>query len=213
MWLNICTEQCNTNCHCDSNRNATKTVNIFSLDWTRRQIFRPPDIPQSLRRAWQPKDKFCKEYQITDVWSVCHLTLSFSKVQSTWCNYKQNLYRQVQWYFYFRQTQMRQRLQTLDTAVAEYTVVTTNGYPGVSSVRCLKQILSSLLLEADMCADLVSSWVVFGVTFGIRSEHSNFSVNSQHFLLPLKCPSHVIERNTLWHFILCNTWQILCAIN
>lgn len=83
----------------------------------------------------------------------------------------------------------------------------------LSSVRCPKQILSSLLLEADMCADVVSSWVVFGVTFGIRSEHSNFSVNSQHFLLPLKCPSHVIERNTLWHFILCNTWQILCAIN
>lgn len=51
------------------NRDETEIVNIFLLGWTRRQIFKPPDIPQSLRRTWQLKDSFWQEYQqqIADV--------------------------------------------------------------------------------------------------------------------------------------------------
>lgn len=106
MLLNICAEQCITNCHCDSSSNEAKIVNIFSLGWTRRQIFKPPGIPQILRRTWQSKHTFCQEHQITNVWSFCHLTLCFSKIQSTWCNYKQSLHRELQSYFYFRQIEL-----------------------------------------------------------------------------------------------------------
>lgn len=67
----------------------------------------------------------------TDSWCLISLsfTLAFSKIQSTQCYYKQSFHKQRYWQFYLKQIGLAEVADTWYGLTAEYTVVTTQGYP------------------------------------------------------------------------------------
>lgn len=66
-----------------------------------------------------------------DSWCLISLsfTLAFSKIQSTQCFYKQSFHRQRYWQFYLKQIGLAEVADIWYSLAAEYTIVTTQGYP------------------------------------------------------------------------------------